>query len=71
MTVQKIPLQLPPVSDHSLLFLRAIATGKTSAIVCMDQGLLLSAGATYDHVHGMGYVRFKSHDGGRDYTGIP
>lgn len=37
----------------------------------MDQGLLLSAGATYDHVHGMGYVRFKSHDGGRDYTGIP
>lgn len=35
----------------------------------MDKALLLSAGATFDCVHGIGYVGFGSHDGGRDYTG--
>lgn len=36
----------------------------------MDKALLLSVAATFDRVHGIGYVGFKSHDGGRDYTGI-
>lgn len=71
MTVQKNTLAAIrlPVSDHSLLFLGAIATGITSATVCMDKALLLSAGATFDRVHGIGYVG-SSHDGGRGYTGI-
>lgn len=56
----------PPASDRLLLFLGAIATGITSATVCMDKALLLSAGATFDCVHGTGYVGFTSHDGGRD-----
>lgn len=70
-TVQKTPCSYsPPASDSLLPFLGAIATGITSATVCMDKALLLSAGATYDRVHGTGYVGFASHDGGRDYTDI-
>lgn len=52
------------------LFLGAIATGITGATVCMDKALFLSAGATFDRVHGTGYFGFTSHDGGRDYTDI-
>jgi hypothetical protein len=35
----------------------------------MYKALLLSAGATFDRVQGIGYVGFGSHGGGRDYTG--
>lgn len=60
----------PSFSCHSLRFLGAIAARRTSPTVCMDHIFILSTGATYDRVHRMGYVGFRSHDGGGDYAGI-
>ena len=57
-----------PASDYLVLLLGAIAARRTSPTISMDHALLLSAGATFDRVHGMGYVGLSSHGGGRDYT---
>lgn len=66
----KIAVAHSPASDDSVLFLGAIAARRTSPTICMDHALLLSAGATFDRVHGMAYVGFRSHDEGGDYTCI-